>query len=208
MKEVMTYDFAKYLDIGTESTPSIKLMNVGVTKADESSNPTEKSTQYIGDKSKSNKVTGYDNQYAIESDLIKDEDVVMDLYSIFRDRKAGADAQRILYDVELWNPATTYELTSDSAIVTGKTYYTRSGSEGSYVYTPVATPTSAGLSSYYEVVEVANTYKARKLKVSVVITGTTENPGETVTFTGDLKGIGDFVDGTFNTSTKEFTPNL
>ena len=29
MQEVMTYDFAKYLDIGTESTSDIKLMNVG-----------------------------------------------------------------------------------------------------------------------------------------------------------------------------------
>ena len=208
MKEVMTYDFAKYLDIGTESTPNIKLMNVGVTKADESSNPTEKSTQYIGDKSKSNKVTGYDNQYSIESDLIKDEDVVMDLYSIFRDRKAGADAQRILYDVELWNPATTYALTSDVAVVSGKTYYTRSGTEGSYVYTKVDSPVLTNIGTYYEVVEVANTYHARKLKVSVVITGTTENPGETVTFAGDLKGIGDFVDGTFNTSTKTFAENV
>ena len=32
-------------------------------------------------------------------------------------------------------------------------------------------------------------------------------PGETITFSGDLKGIGDFVDGTFDTATKTFTPN-
>lgn len=44
----------------------------------------------------------------------------------------------------------TFEATSDSALVEGKTYYTRSGSAGSYVYTAVASPSAASLSSYYE----------------------------------------------------------
>lgn len=69
--EVMTYDEAYYIDLGTSETPNIQLMNVGITQLNESSNPIEKSTQYIGDKAKSNKVTGYDNQFPITSDLIK-----------------------------------------------------------------------------------------------------------------------------------------
>ena len=47
-----------------------------------------------------------------------------------------------------------YALTSDTSLVTGKTYYTRSGSgtAGSpYVYTPVQNPSAASLSTYYEV---------------------------------------------------------
>lgn len=47
-----------------------------------------------------------------------------------------------------------YAKTSDQACVSGKTYYTRSGSgttESPYVYTPVASPSDASLSSYYEV---------------------------------------------------------
>lgn len=164
-EEIMTYDEAYYLDIEETKNPDaqedIQIMNVGVTKFEESSNPTEKSTQYIGDKSKTNKVTGYDNQFAIESDLIKNDKVVMYLYSIFRDRKVGVYAQQNLYIVELWNP----------------------------------------------VAEQENTYKARKLLTSAVLSGKTPNPGETITFSGDLKGIGDFVDGTFNTSTKKFTEN-
>ena len=207
MQEIMTYDFAKYLDIGTSSS-NIKLMNVGITKADESSNPIEKSTQYIGDKAKTNKVTGYDNQYSIESELIKDEDVVEDLYNIFKYRKTGTDAQRYLYDVELWNPVYAYSKTTDVAIDSTKTYYTRSGTEGAYVYTPVSEPNVSNIGNYYEYLPVANNYHARKLKVSVVISGTTENPGENVTFAGDLKGIGDFVYGTFNTSTKAFTEDV
>lgn len=44
----------------------------------------------------------------------------------------------------------TFSATSDVALVDGKTYYTRSGSAGSYVYTPVATPALADIASYYE----------------------------------------------------------
>lgn len=44
----------------------------------------------------------------------------------------------------------TYTLTSDNAIVTGKTYYTRSGTSPNYVYTPVTTPVSGSLNTYYE----------------------------------------------------------
>ena len=48
----------------------------------------------------------------------------------------------------------TYALTSDDDIVTGKTYYTRSGSgtsESPYEYEAVASPTKTNIDSYYEV---------------------------------------------------------
>lgn len=51
----------------------------------------------------------------------------------------------------------TYEKTSDEAVVEGKTYYTRSGSSGNYVYTPVAEPSTASISSYYEKTAPGNT---------------------------------------------------
>ena len=44
----------------------------------------------------------------------------------------------------------TYTLTTDTEIVAGKTYYTRSGEEGNYIYTPVANPVVSELSTYYE----------------------------------------------------------
>lgn len=47
--------------------------------------------------------------------------------------------------------ASTYALTSDTDIVEGKTYYTRSGSTGNYVYTKVENPVKGSLSTYYEV---------------------------------------------------------
>lgn len=70
-----------------------------------------------------------------------------------------------------------------------------------------ATGTDARVTHY--IVELwnevtTNVYKARKIIQSVVITGKVANPGEQITFTGSLKG-GEFVDGTFNVSTKTFT---
>lgn len=43
-----------------------------------------------------------------------------------------------------------YVLTADTEVVAGKTYYTRSGSEGAYTYAEVASPTKSGLATYYE----------------------------------------------------------
>lgn len=51
----------------------------------------------------------------------------------------------------------TYAKTSDVALVDGKTYYTRSGSSGNYVYTPVAEPDVANIGSYYEKTAAGNT---------------------------------------------------
>ena len=45
----------------------------------------------------------------------------------------------------------TYAKTSDTALDAGKTYYTRSGSSGNYVYTAVASPVVADIGNYYEV---------------------------------------------------------
>ena len=42
----------------------------------------------------------------------------------------------------------SYQLTEDTSVVSGKTYYTKSGEQ----YTPVSNPASGSLSSYYELV--------------------------------------------------------
>ena len=105
IENVMAYDEARYLEIPSmDDENPIELMDIGITKFDENSNPTEKQKQYIGQDSKTNIVTGFDNVFDIESDLIKNDKVIQDLYGIFRMRKTGVEAQRTLYIVELWNP--------------------------------------------------------------------------------------------------------
>ena len=50
-----------------------------------------------------------------------------------------------------------YEATADTDIDAKKTYYTRSGSAGAYVYTAVDDPKKASIASYYELVESSGT---------------------------------------------------
>jgi hypothetical protein len=45
----------------------------------------------------------------------------------------------------------TYKVTSDTDIIEGKTYFTRSGEANAYVYTEVTSPAKSSLSSYYEI---------------------------------------------------------
>lgn len=160
MRDVMTYDEAHYFDIGTSQTPNVVLGGV-ITQLDENSNPTESEKQYIHQKTKTTKVTGFNDEFPITSDLVKGDEVSEYFYGIFRDRKTGSNAQVIHYIVELWNPT-----------------------------------------------ETANVYKARKQVQTVSISGKTANPGEEITFNGTLKGVSDFVDGTFNTNTKAFTATV
>ena len=156
----MTYDEAHYFDIGTSQTPNVVLGGV-ITQLDENSNPTESEKQYIHQKTKTTKVTGFNDEFPITSDLVKGDEVSEYFYGIFRDRKTGSNAQVIHYIVELWNPT-----------------------------------------------ETANVYKARKQVQTVSISGKTANPGEEISYNGTLKGVSDFVDGTFNTSTKTFTATV
>lgn len=55
---------------------------------------------------------------------------------------------------------------------------------------------------------ITDTYKARKFTVAVAVTGNTGAGGEVVKVAGNLNGVGDFVDGTFNTATKTFTATV
>jgi len=52
----------------------------------------------------------------------------------------------------------SYALTSDVAINSAKTYYTRSGSAGAYVYTAVASPLLANIATYYEKTDLTDEY--------------------------------------------------
>lgn len=65
-----------------------------------------------------------------------------------------------------------YEKTSDEAVVSGKTYYIRSGSgttESPYVYTPVDDPKTASIASYYEVTDVQYPFIMGDLKEAAKI---------------------------------------
>ena len=56
----------------------------------------------------------------------------------------------------------TYALTSDSAVQTGKTYYTRSGASPNYVYTVVSNPSTSEINTYYEMTSANNKIVPRR----------------------------------------------
>ena len=155
----MVYDEAHYFDVGTSSASDIQLGGV-ITEMTESSNPTETEKQYIHQKSKITKTTGYSNEFPITMDMVKGDKVFENFYEKFYQRKTGNDLNIDHYIVNLWESETE-----------------------------------------------ANTYKARKITQTVSITECNGAAGEQKQITGSLKG-GDFVYGTFNTSTKTFTPNV
>lgn len=95
------------------------------------------------------------------------------------------------------------DLIADEAAVmalydVGRNQKTGTGAEFDYVRVELFKP----------VADTTNTYTARKFRVSCEVSGVAGGGGETIKVTGNLNGVGDFVDGTFNTSTKTFTPTV
>ena len=66
---------------------------------------------YINDKAASSIVKGYQPQFPFDTDLIKSEEAVMELYKIGRDELTGADAERDYIRVELFEPVASKENT-------------------------------------------------------------------------------------------------
>lgn len=156
LQDIMVSDEAHYFGDSTGTT--ITLGGV-ITELTESSNPEESEKQYIHQKSKVVKVTGFSNEFPITMDMVKGDAVFEDFYNIWYTRATGMNAQRDHYIVNLWEPTQT-----------------------------------------------ENVYKARKITQTVSITEANGDAGAQKQITGSLKG-GDFVYGTFNVSTKTFTPN-
>lgn len=89
--------------------------------------------------------------------ILSTEDEMIDTLETCLDEDKLMD----IWEADLARPGytDTYTLTSDADPVSGKTYYTRTGSgtsESPYVYTPVATPSSSSMGSYYEKESTAN----------------------------------------------------
>ncbi len=99
LKDIMQYDQAHYFGINGK----IVLGGV-ITELTESANPTESEKQYIHQKSKVTKVTGFANEFPITMDMVKGDDVFEYMYNLFYERKVGSDLDIEHYIVDLWEP--------------------------------------------------------------------------------------------------------
>ena len=99
LQDIMEYDEGHYFGIDDE----IVLGGV-ITEMTESSNPTESEKQYIHQKSKVTKVTGFSNEFPITMDMVKGDAVFEYMYNLFYERKVGSDLDIDHYIVNLWEP--------------------------------------------------------------------------------------------------------
>ena len=106
---VQRYMIGDYLECGSDSSKAYELMGAGFNTLDESPGAQSDSKTYINDKSASSNVKGYQTVFAFESDMIKSEKAVMELYKVGRNHLTGADAQKNYVRVDLYDPVAEHE---------------------------------------------------------------------------------------------------
>lgn len=110
---IMRHQIADYLGIpsGDNGAIAYSLMGTGFNTLDE--NPTAQidTKSYICDRAASTVVKSYQPVFPFDTDLIKSEDAIMELYKIGRDRMTGADAEREYIRVDLFEPVASEENT-------------------------------------------------------------------------------------------------
>lgn len=99
LKDIMQYDQAHYFGINNKI-----ILGGVITEMTESANPTESEKQYIHQKSKVTKVTGFANEFPITMDMVKGDEVFEYMYNLFYERKVGSDLDIDHYIVDLWEP--------------------------------------------------------------------------------------------------------
>ena len=147
-------------------------------------NPQTKTFDFISSENPEEEIDSYQPALSQSLTMFDDEDDFKTIFDMVYHLPTGGDAHR---DVLLAFYASkcdvvTYAATEDTTVVEGKTYYTRTGTSGAYVYTPVQNPTgNPKTSSYYEVDTTTTYYKAWKVD-SVVKLGTLDSVNQSIDF--------------------------
>lgn len=102
MAKVMRYMIADYLKTGSTPSDTYSLMGTGFTTLDENPAAKVEKTPYINDKSASGTITGYENSFAFDTQMISDDAAISFLYDIARNQKTGSDAETDYIRVDLY----------------------------------------------------------------------------------------------------------
>ena len=208
--------FVPFLDVSTTNLPSWKQIKKSTTFS-LALNPQTKTFDFISSENPEEEIDSYQPALSQSLTMFDDEDDFKTIFDMVYHLPTGGDAHRnvLLVFYASKQNVNTYALTEDEDIVEGKTYYTRSGSEGSYVYTAVENPVKASLGTYYEVTATTTYYKAWKVN-SVVKLGTLDSVNQSIDFdlalnerdegavTVSAQGVPTFIAGSW--SGDEFTP--
>lgn len=112
MATIQRYQIADYLEIKPTAQGGVgqgvdsvfELMGTGFNTLDENPSAQTESKVYINDKAATSIIKSYQPQFPFDSDLMVSENPIMELYSIGRNQRTGADAQREYVRVELFAP--------------------------------------------------------------------------------------------------------
>ena len=214
--------FVPFIDVSTTTTPSWVQIKKSTTFS-LAFNPQTKTFDFISSENPEEEIDSYQPALSQSLTMFDDEPDFDLIFKMAYHLPTGGEAHRnvLLVFYASKYDLNTYALTEDEDIVAGKTYYTRSGSEGSYVYTAVENPVKASLGTYYEVTATTTYYKAWKVD-SVLKLGTLDSVAQSIDFdcalnnrtegavTVTTNASGDkvptFVAGTWDDDTDVFTP--
>lgn len=97
--------YADYLNIAeANQEASYAFMGNGFTKLDESPSAQTKSKRYVHQKSTSKSISGYDDTFPYETDMILSEEAVAYICDVGLKRKTGADAETTYVRVDMDKP--------------------------------------------------------------------------------------------------------
>lgn len=103
-QKVMRYQIADYLGITPPAGELVyHLMGVGVTKMDESPSPKTNTDAYVNSKNGVTTVTGYDNSFPYDTQMISDDEAVKALVKVGHDQLIGSDAEFEYVRVDLYD---------------------------------------------------------------------------------------------------------
>ena len=201
--------FVPFIDVSKTSSPSWVQIKKSTTYS-LALNPQTKTFDFISSENPEEEIDSYQPALSQSLTMFDDEPDFATVFDMVYHLPTGGDAHRnvLLCFYASKQNVNTYALTEDEDIVEGKTYYTRSGSEGSYVYTAVENPVKASLGTYYEVTATTTYYKAWKVN-SVVKLGTLDSVNQSIDFdlalnerdegavTVSAQGVPTFIAGTW-----------
>ena len=208
--------FVPFIDVSKTTTASWVRIKKSTTYS-LAFNPQTKTFDFISSDNPEEEIDSYQPALSQSLTMFDDEPDFETVFDMAYHLPTGGAAHRnvLLAFYASKQAVNTYALTEDEDIVEGKTYYTRSGTEGAYVYTPVQSPVKASLGTYYEVTDTTTYYKAWKVN-SVVKLGTLDSVNQSIDFdlalnerdegavTLDGQGAPTFIAGTWDGD--EFTP--
>lgn len=175
--------FVPFIDISANDTPSWKQIKKSTTFS-LTFNPQTKTFDFISSENPEEEIDSYQPALSQSLTMFDDEDDFKTIFDMAFNLPTGGDAHRkvLLCFYASKCEVNTYATTNDTTVTEGKTYYTRTGTAGAYVYTPVAEPNeNPKTAGYYEVTATTTYYKAWKVD-SVVKLGTLDSVNQSIDF--------------------------